>query len=238
MKPLTQSIIKWFIVAILCLALGFYLGIFKQKILQTSLESAKANLQLIIDEKVQLSKKIAVIEADQVIDKRTIKRLTEENKVLNEELKVSANKLYFYEKVIAPSQQPYGVQVYSFSVNSNKKTDSWDYELVLMQAQKNRRFQKGKFAVNFSFPEKDDLTIIPIKDLSETFNPKFNFKYFQTIRGTFQLPAEKEPSDVIINLSVVGDKRKQVELSYNWQALVNKNNGVNESLSDVKVVEE
>ena len=225
MKRLKQSVIKWLVVALLCLLLGFSLGQFKLAVLQDSLASTEQGLQTIRAENVKLSKKTARIEAEQTTDKQTINLLTQENKKLNDKLNLLANKLYFYERVVAPELLSSGAQIYSFSVHKNSETGQWRYELVLMQAQKGRRLLKGKFALNFSVFENGSLKNIPITEFSESFVPAFKFKYFQTITGAFTLPPEMQVDEVILALNVPGNrwhKRQRVEQRYNWQTLIKK----------------
>lgn len=225
MKRLKRSFRKWLVVSMICLLLGFLLGQFKMGMLQDSLASMKADLQSSRAEKVELSKKIAGVEANIITDKQTITVLTQENKKLHDQLNVLANKLYFYERVVAPELQSSGVQIYSFSVHKNNEKGEWRYELVLMQAQKGRRLLKGTLALNFSVFENEHLKNIPITEFSDTFTSTFKFKYFQTIQGVFTLPPEVRNDEVILNLNVPGNrwhKGQRVEQRYNWQTLIKK----------------
>ncbi|MCW8994739.1 MAG: hypothetical protein OQK77_02875 [Psychromonas sp.] len=225
MKRLKKSVIKWIVVALLCLFSGFLLGKFKIDILQESLALMKVDLQTVNAEKVELSQKVAALETDQITDKQTIKRLTEENKKLNEQLSDLENKLYFYERVVAPELHTSGVQIYSFSVYKSSETALWNYKLVLMQAQKGRRFLKGQFELDFSVLKNQHRKNVSIRKFSEAFNPAFQFKYFQTIEGAFTLPPEIQLEEVVVKLNVPGNrwyKRQQLEQRYKWEALINK----------------
>ena len=225
MKRLKESFIKRVVVSMICLLLGFLLGKFKLAVLQDSFLVMEADLQTISAEKIELSKKLAGIETELTTDKQTINLLTQENKKLNDQLNTLANKLYFYERVVAPELQSSGVQIYSFSVRKDSETGQWRYELVLMQAQKGRRLLKGKFALNFSVHENGHLKHIPITEFSETFSSAFKFKYFQTIKGVFTLPPEVQIDEVILALNVPGNrwhKGQRVEQRYNWQTLIKK----------------
>lgn len=227
MKRLKRSFRKWLLVSMSCLLLGFLLGQFKMGMLQDSLASMKADLQNSRAEKVELSKKIAGVEASLITDKQTITILMQENEKLHDELNVFANKLYFYERVVAPELHSSGVQIYSFSVHKNSEKEEWRYELVLMQAQKGRRLLKGTVALNFSVFENDHLKMIPITELSDTFTSTFKFKYFQTIQGVFRLPPEVRNDEIILKINVPGNrwhKGQRVEQRYNWQTLIKKEN--------------
>lgn len=223
MKQMKKSVFKWLVVALACLLFGFWLGFFKQGLLQDSLESAQENVKFLTSENMQLSKQLAIIDASQIMDKQTIKGLTQENKVLNEQLNSAANKLYFYERVVAPELLSSGAQVYSFSIVQNAIAGHWSYELTLTQAKKRSRYLKGKWALELSFFDNEQLTSISIGEISDNFNPVFNFKYFQTIKGDFRLSPEIKIDQVILKLKVAGKSNKQVEMRYNWQELIEKN---------------
>ncbi len=228
MRRLKKSFIKWIVVSMICLLLGFLLGKFKQDILRDSLALMETDLQTISAEKVELSKQVARIEARLLTDNQTINRLTQENKKINEQLNLSANKLYFYERVVAPEMESSGVKIYSFTVVKNVETDQWNYELVLMQAQKGRRFLTGQFELTFSVFENEHLKNISLSELSETVTSTFKFKYFQTINGVFRLAPEMTVDEVILQVNVTGNrwyKAQQVEQRYDWQALIEKDEG-------------
>ena len=225
MKHLKQSLAKWLVVSMLFLLIGFSFGKFKLSILEGTIETLKVNMQSITADKIALTKRMAAKEAIEITDKQTIKRLEEENKNINEQLNILTNKLYFYERVVAPELQSPGAQVYSFSVNKGNEADLWTYELVLMQAEKGRRLLKGKFTLHFSFMENEQLQTASMSDFCENITPTFNFKYFQRINGDCRLPADIAIEEVILKINVPKDrwhKAQQLEQHYNWQSLVVK----------------
>jgi hypothetical protein len=223
MRRLRKSVIKWVVVAMICLLLGFLLGKFKQGILVDSLSLMKADLQTISLDKVELSKQLARIDAELMTEQQTVMQLTQENKKLNDELNVSLNKLYFYERVVSPESQPSGVKIYSFSVLKNELTGQWDYELVLMQTQKDRRFLTGKFDITFAAVDNEDVQNSSLSSLNETAKLSFKFKYFQTMKGTFILPPEMLVDEAVVQLNVAGNrwhKAQQIIHQYDWQTLI------------------
>lgn len=225
MTQLKKSVIKWFFVIALCLWLGFSLGIFQQTILENSLKAVKSELQLITQEKIEAVNKLASIEAAQSTDAQVIKGLTEENKALHEQLNTLTNKLYFYQRVVSPESLSHGVQVYSFSIDKSVDGDGWYYELVLMQSQKGRPLLSGKFSLNFTYHEGEEVKSIALTKLDKDAASTFKFKYFQTIDGEFNLPAELTIEEVILKLNVSAS-RNDLELRYNWNSLLESESGV------------
>lgn len=210
----------------ICLLFGFLLGKFKQSMLTDALTTATINLQTIKDAQRDLSKEFARLQVKSMVDDETINGLNLENKKLNEQLNTLADKLYFYERVVAPETQSSGVKIYSFTVAKNLDGVRWDYELVLMQAQKGRRFLNGSFNLNFSVFVGETLKTISLNSVSSEVQSKFKFKYFQTIKGSFTLALETTVDEVIISLKVKGNrwyKAQQLLQRYDWRILTEKN---------------
>ena len=219
MNQLKKSVIKWFLIIALCLWLGFSLGVFQQTILENSLTTVKSELQSITQQKVEAVNKLASIEANQSTYAQVIKGLTEENKALHEQLNATTNKLYFYQRVVAPESFSHGVQVYSFSIDKSVDSDEWHYELVLMQSQKGRPLLSGKFSLSFTYQKGEELESIALTELDKDAASAFKFKYFQTIDGEFKLPDGLMIEEVILKLNVAAS-RDDLELRYNWHSLL------------------
>jgi len=205
--------------------LGFLLGKFKLDIVTNQLTVMNVDLQATQADNERLEAELAGLQVSTIAEQQTIKSLLQANKSLQDELSLVNNKLFFYERVIAPELDTAGVKMYSFEVVKNQQTNQWDYQLVLTQSQKNRRFLKGKFTITLSVFEDEKLKQIPLSALSENISNGFKFKYFQTIDGTFSLPAAVTVDEVIIKLNVAGNrwyKAQNIEERYDWRVLTAK----------------
>ncbi|GLS92175.1 hypothetical protein GCM10007916_32450 [Psychromonas marina] len=225
MKRLRNSFVKWLVVSLMCLLLGFLLGKFKQDILDEQLSVVNSELQAVQARNNSLATEFSRIQVNSESEQQTIKSLLHSNKQLQDELAAANNKLFFYERVIAPELETTGMKVYSFSVVKNELTEQWDYELVLMQSQKDRRFLTGKFDISFSVFEEEKLKTIKLSELTEELQSSFKFKYFQTIQGSFSLSDEVTVDEVILQLSVAGNrwyKAQNIEERYDWRVLTTK----------------
>jgi len=228
MKRLRNSVIKWLVVALICLLLGFLLGKFKQDILQEKLTVMTLDLQTMKVRNARLATDLSRLQVTSVSDQQTIKSLIQGHKQLQDELAIVNNKLFFYQGVISPELETVGVKVHSFQMTQHGQSENWDYELVLMQSQKGRRLLKGNLDVSLSIFEGEKLKNIKLSDLSDSVESNFKFKYFQTIQGSFSLPAEITVDEVIVQLSVVGNrwyKAQNVEERYDWRVLTTEDIG-------------
>lgn len=225
MRRFKKNVIRWSVVSMICLLCGFLLGQFKHDILIDSLATANINLQTVKDAQRDLSKDFARLQVKSMVDDETINSLNKENKSLNEKLSTISDKLFFYERVVAPETDTSGVKIYSFTVVKNLDNVQWDYELVLMQAQKGRRFLNGSFNLDFSVFAGETLTTLSLDSISSDVPSKFKFKYFQTIKGSFTIEPEITVDEVVVNLEVKGNrwyKAQQLQQRYDWRILTEK----------------
>lgn len=228
MKRLRNSVVKWLVVSLICLLLGFLLGKFKQDLLEQNLAVLSADLQTTNTRNELLETQVSGFDVITTSNQQTITSLLQSNKQLQDELDIVNNKLYFYEGVIAPENDATGVKVHSFEISQNALTENWDYELVLMQSQKGRRFLNGKYDIFLSVFEGQDIKQVALSEYTEQADNAFKFKYFQTIQGSFSLPAEMTVDEVVVKLNVAGNrwyKAQNIEARYDWRVLTTKDVG-------------
>jgi hypothetical protein len=221
-KRLRNSVVKWLVVSLLCLLLGFLLGKFKQDILDEKLSVMAGDLHTMNMRNQRVETDLSRVQVISVSDQQTIKSLLQSNKQLQNEIAIVNNKLYFYEGVISPELEKTGVKVHSFEITENAQTGGWDYELVLMQSKNGRRFLTGNIDISLSVFEGENLKRLSLSTLSETLEQSFKFKYFQTVQGNFVLPEGMAVDEVIVNLNVAGNrwyKAQSVEQLYDWRVL-------------------
>jgi hypothetical protein len=207
----------------LCLLFGFLLGKFKQDILSDTLMVKSVDLETMKMRNNRLETDLARVEIISVADQQEIKSLLQSNKQLQDDLAIANNKLNLYEGIISPELDVTGVKIHSFKIVSNEQNSSWNYELVLMQSQKDRRLVNGSIDINFSIFEADIQKKVTLEQFSkDPIIDNFNFKYFQTIEGTFLVPVEIVIAEIIISLNVDGDKSyktQNIEEHYDWRIL-------------------
>ena len=222
MRRYRKSFFKWISISLLCLYFGFMVGKFKQDILHNSVQLLELDVASLSKENAGLTQKLTLLQADFVAEKQINASLFNENEELNEALNVSHNKLYFYERVVAPELAITGLNIYSFSVSKVSDENLWLYELVLMQAQKGRRLLKGKIDITFARADDSEAETKSIKlsQIDETFKTGFKFKYFQTLRGQFVLPEDVEFDQVFVVAEAAGtrwNRSQRVEKVYDWK---------------------
>lgn len=227
MKRYRKSFFKWMIISLMCLYFGFMVGKFKQDILENSIQLLELDVTSLRAENQSLTEQLNVIQADLIAEKQINEALSLENKELNAALDANHNKLYFYERVVAPELAVKGLNIYSFQVTRSEDQNLWFYELVLMQSQKGRRWLKGK--VDIIFDQADDTKgkqkALRLSELDKTFKPTFKFKYFQRIKGQFILPEDMQADQLFVVAEAAGNRwnrAQRVEKVYDWKDFINR----------------
>lgn len=241
MKRLRDSVVKWLVFSLLCLLFGFLLGKFKQDMLENKLAVITLNFKKMEIRNAKLETKQSRLDIVLVAEQQTIKSLLQSNKQLQEQVTVANNKLYFYEGVLAPENEITGVKVHSFEVTQNEQKGFWNYELVLMQSQQDRRLLHGQFNIFLSVFEDQNFKLVALSELSGQESSSFKFKYFQTIQGSFLLADEMSVDEIIVKLAVTGNrwyKEQNIEQHYDWRVLSSKDNGDLGEFSPVTNIEE
>lgn len=228
MHHIKKSVLKWLSVCIACLLFGFAIGKFKLDVVTELSQELKADIERLTDSKAELERENGLLAMKDTSQQSEIINLTEKNQALNETITSLENKIFFYERVISPETEKYGVHVSFFDVVYNKETKTWDYELVLAQAQKGRRFLKGQYDIRFSYFKGDDKTIhnAPLNKFDKKGKQHFKFKYFQTIISSLTIPEDITIDEVFITLKVRGsrwNRAQSVKSTYEWRVLIDKN---------------
>ena len=243
MKNWKKSTKIWLFIATSCLVIGFLFAKLSVDIANDAANASKKQLESLSLENVDLAAKNDLLLMRTIEQASQIENLLTENQRLNVLAIDQAEKIYFYKRVISPDEIKKGIEISSFTVSPSTKKDEhgeksekpkqWNYELVLMQSQKGRRFLKGRYEIILSYFEGEDKTLkkIALTDLNKKLGNKFKFKYFQTLTGQFELPKNFTVDEVNINLKVPGNRwqrTQSVSEHIEWDALVSPSSAFEE----------
>lgn len=228
MHHIKKSVLKWLLVCAACLAFGFAIGKFKLDVVSELSEELKTDVARLNDTNAALDHQNGLLVIADISQQTKIKSLAKANQALNETVTELTNKVFFYERIISPETAKHGVYVSSFDVTFNKETKKWDYELVLAQAQKGRRYLKGKYEISFSYFKGDDkeLRHISLKKLDKKAGSVFKFKYFQTVLSSVTIPDDINIDEVTITLKVPGsrwNRAQKISETFEWRILTDQN---------------
>ncbi len=150
--------------------------------------------------------------------------------LIQQELKAEQQKLFetrkelaFYQRIISPELQADSLIIDSFSISPGASAQSYRFNLVLIQQDKQRNFAKGTVEMKlqgFAGEKRDSLDLLQLAGFAKS-DKAFSFKYFQIIEGEFSLPEGFKPEkvDVLLKVAAARSARSaKVDKSFFWPA--------------------
>lgn len=129
--------------------------------------------------------------------------------------------LSFYQKVMAPELDQEGFIIDSFEVFNTHSENYYRFALVLMQYDKHRDTVKGNIDVMIKgskngTPSQWSLTTALASEQSAL---PFSFRYFEILKGEFNLPEGFMPEQVIIKSQLKEAKwgKRHLERTFTWE---------------------
>lgn len=176
----------------------------------------KTELEQEID---QLREEKALLERASQIERQAYAELDATLKVLQEEILELKEELAFYRGIVSPRDASSGLQLQTFKIEPNGKSNNYRYKVVLTQVLKNDRLARGR--VNFFVDGlKNDIepVTLELEQLSEKQIKELNyrFKYFQSLEGDIVLPEKFKPLRVTLQITPSSRKQGVIEKTIEW----------------------
>jgi hypothetical protein len=189
---------------------GFEFSIASLK--QTRLENKVKNLE---GENQELRESLARAERALQMNETTYKELDESLKTSAQEIVRLREEISFYRNILSPENKQPGVRIQSLRIEPTEKATRFQYKLVVIQALKHDRQVRGRARFEISGLQAGKNTVLEFPG-RQSRPIVVNFKYFQDIEGSFELPANFEPDQVKVIVKTSGREAKTLEKEYNW----------------------
>lgn len=123
----------------------------------------------------------------------------------------------FYKRLMAPSELERGLQIAEWTVVPTAKPREMAYDLLLTQAAERRDWVQGRVNVDVLGKRSDQDVVLSLTELAEidSYPLKFRFRYFQDFTGVIQLPADFQPSSIVV--TAVRDNGQNVQRTFEWR---------------------
>ncbi len=161
----------------------------------------------------------------------TLTKLQEDKTQLEKELS-------FYRSIMAPEMDKSGLTINDILItpllpsgmdNGNdsrvdnnakeKAAKSYEFELVLTQVKKQDWYIKGRYQIWLITKSETNLVEKRISLLKfvkkANFKAKFSFRYFQTFRESFKIPADLQPTAIVVT-ATTRDGKQKVTRRFPW----------------------
>lgn len=138
---------------------------------------------------------------------RALKGSAQETGRLREELN-------FYRNIISPVDKRGGLRIQNLYIEPTAASHQYRYKLVLIQALKHETNVRGaaSFEIIGTQAGENRVLIVPAE---KERSIAVNFKYFQDIEGSFELPRDFRPQRIKVNVVPAGGAQT-IHESYAW----------------------
>lgn len=155
------------------------------------------------------------------IDTQACSSVRESLTNLQAELSSAREQLAFYRGIVSPDLSRAGVRVYDLKLKRGTASDSYLYELVLIQSVRHDRRISGRIelAVEGVINGQPQTLNWSSVALGGSKNLLFSFKYFEEFSGELRLPAGFRPLRVTARLLMDGDM-PTIEDQFDWNRIL------------------
>lgn len=182
-----------------------------------TIENLEKDLELARRENKDLRMTISQAQRQLQIDKSAYKELASSLNVSNAEISELHEELKFYRSIISPKDGRSGVQIQDLAITSTDKADRYSYKLVLIQALRHSEEVTGTVGFEIKGSTNDGQTVIRHPQSPDS-GIHVNFRYFQSLEGTIDLPPDFAPVEIKVSVTTLGKKKKSntAERIYRW----------------------
>jgi len=188
-----------FILFALCIAASYYAGIYRTQQDHETANSDKAQLhqQALNDSAQELTK----LRTNAEIDRQTIESMRQLTMTQKAQMSAYERDLRVYKDLLSPGAKtnPLGVSFGLFTVFALPQAGHFKYKLVVQKLSAKEVDFTGNLDFRVVGEQAGKVISLPLYQLSDQLTSPtipLDFKYFQTLEGEFQLPADFAPQDV------------------------------------------
>lgn len=200
---------------------GYNKGAAQQALLSQSLDKQQAITQALTLERDNLAQKLVNSTMGTQVDRKATEAIRQELLTLKNTLQKAQEQNTFYRNIMNPPKGQKGPAIGSWEVAPGALAGHYDFKLVIKQLGKHTNWVKGQASIVVSGLNAQgnneehtyEKLATPTED-STALNVRF--RYFQTLTGSFKLPANFTPQRSVITLVIAGKKTQTITKSYDW----------------------
>ncbi len=199
--------------------LGRYLAVQEEQQLQQKQIWLESQLEQYQQAYEQVNQSLVMQTQSSRVDTESNIELMDTIKQLKGNLTELQEELQFYRNIMAPERAQQGLTIADFELNQTSIANTFRFKLVLTQAGKQEQLIKGQTNLKLSGIFNGEKAVYEFRELG-TFQAKdfqFQFRYFQNIEGTIELPDGFIADEVLILAKTTGLRKNQVaEKEFGW----------------------
>lgn len=216
---------RFYLVSIIIIGLSVWLGYYWADVdrirLEAEIKSLRHSQDNLAQDNNRLTRDLNILG----VDLEVARLATQENhKRFQQNMDVEKDlrrELSFYQKVLAPELEQDGFIIDSFNVEPAASPGFYRYAMILMQQDKHRTTVKGNVTVTLMGSQADKPAEIELKPLlsKNSDNLDFSFRYFEVLKGEFNLPENFQPEIIIVESRLKDKKwgKNFLKRTFDWQ---------------------
>lgn len=168
-----------------------------------------------------LSQQVANLEREKQVDQRAYADIKASLESMQGEISELKEEVAFYRGIAAPQDAAEGVRIQGLQLSDNGSERGYSYKLVLVQMTKGRRVTRGRVRLTAQGVLNKVQKEYSFGELAgKNAGGKFQFKYFGEMEGDIILPADFNPTRVVVHVTVDSPKHSEVEKIFAWQDIL------------------
>ncbi|WP_199610567.1 DUF6776 family protein [Flocculibacter collagenilyticus] len=205
-----------------CFFSGMWFGNQNATLQQNKIDAQSQRLDKLYQDIEEQLKQVNFLAVELEVEKLASEQSHKDLAALQKKIFDLRKELTFYQKVMAPELISEHLVIESLHVMPLEQANRFTFKLVLMQANKKKRYAKGHIKLAIKGKLNNKVIIYDLAELAKLSDKdkKFNFQYFQIFEGDFSLPKQFKPEE--LQVAVVLPKGKwqnyhRIDENVSWQ---------------------
>ncbi len=175
-------------------------------------------------ERGELRQQLAIAEKNGQLDRMAAETVRKEIVAYRQQIAGLQRDVDFYRSLMAPGEDNQGLAIHALEINHSVADQRFHYQVTIKQVGNGNLLLKGKLDVLIDLRESASGTLetrrlAELPDFSGSIPAVLRFRFFQTVSGSFKLPAGYVPVSMTLSATSSGKAQESVKRTYEWQEL-------------------
>lgn len=179
----------------------------------------RVELAVRTEENDRLRQEVANLSLGAEVDRQASEEVRNEVISLKSEIATLQKDISFYRGLMSPGGGEQGLTIGSLDVLATGVPRQYHYKLVVQQLAVRHAQLTGSLQFNIIGRQGERLVTLALKDVSDNVASEhipLRFKYFQTLEGRINLPANFEPEKIELVAKSTGQNAAVVKKKFGW----------------------
>jgi cell division protein FtsL len=180
--------------------------------LVSEIDRLQSQLRELEAERSRLTATVTALEAQMKVERAAQEQLAKQAEQVGAEANRLREDLAFFESLLPAKANASGILIRSFRMQADGAPEAMRYRLLVQQAGKPERDFVGavQLQVNYSRDGANFAFQLPDPSVPESRRAlELNFRHYQRVEGTLNLPAGAQPKSVVVKIMAAGQTHAQ-----------------------------